>query len=375
MRMNLGSVIAEKRKEKRITQQELAEFMSVSKASVSKWETGQTYPDITSLPLLAAYFDISIDELLNYEPQLSTKEIQHIYISLKKSFETKSSEEVLASVQSFVRRYYSCYPLVLQMGMLIINHFDKLPGKNQKEKQQVYLKEALDLFIHVRTQAKEPELIIEASRFEAYVLLTLQEPDQVLEILGEHTPVNFPIESMIAAAFQMKGRNERSVETMQSALYQYVTVVMSLFTNYLHFLIDQPEKMKETIKRAQQFVAIFDLGQLNPISLMNFQLSAVHCLIQQHKETAALELLNEWLTVLENTKFPAVLHGDDYFDQLDVWFESLETGNQLPRNSMMVREQLIEVVLLNPMIQELKDQERVQQIFQRLEQLRRKHNE
>ncbi|OJG79873.1 hypothetical protein RV10_GL004943 [Enterococcus pallens] len=142
MRMNLGSVIAEKRKEMKITQQELAEFMSVSKASVSKWETGQTYPDITLLPLLAAYFDISIDELLNYEPQLSLKEIQHIYKSLKKSFDNKQPEEVLASIHSFVRRYYSCYPLVLQMGLLIINHLDKLPGENQEEKKKVYLKEA-----------------------------------------------------------------------------------------------------------------------------------------------------------------------------------------------------------------------------------------
>lgn len=368
--MNLGSVIAEKRKEMKITQQELAEFMSVSKASVSKWETGQTYPDITLLPLLAAYFDISIDELLNYEPQLSTKEIQHIYTSLKKSFETKSPEEMLAAVHSFVRRYYSCYPLVLQMGLLIINHLDKLPGENQEEKKQTYLKEALNLFVHVRMQAKEAELIIEASRFEAYVLLMLQQPDQVLGILGDHVPTAFPIESMIAAAFQMKGQNERSIETMQSALYQYVTVVTSLFTNYLHYLIDQPEKMAETIKRAQQFTSVFDLANLNPVSLMNFQLSTVHCLIQQHKETAALEMLEEWLTVMENTEFPAVLHGDDYFDQLDVWFESLETGNQLPRNSILVKEQLIEMVLHNPMLHNLKDQERIQQIFQRLEQLK-----
>lgn len=370
MRMNLGSVIAEKRKEMKITQQELAEFMSVSKASVSKWETGQTYPDITLLPLLAAYFDISIDELLNYEPQLSLKEIQHIYKSLKKSFDNKQPEEVLASIHSFVRRYYSCYPLVLQMGLLIINHLDKLPGENQEEKKKVYLKEALELFVHVRTQAKEPELIIEASRFEAYVLLTLQEPDQVLEILGEQTPVNFPVESMIAAAFQMKGQNERSVVTMQSALYQYVSVVTSLFTNYLHYLNDDPDKMKETIQRARQFVAIFNLAELNPINLMNFQLSAVYCLIQQLKEAEALDMLEEWLIVLENTEFPVDLHGDDYFDRVDTWFESLETGNQLPRNSLMVREQLIDTVLYNPMFQALKDQERAQPLFQRLKQLK-----
>lgn len=64
MDLPIGEEIARRRKQRGITQQELAVFMNVSKASVSKWETGQSYPDITSLPLLAAYFDCSVDELL-----------------------------------------------------------------------------------------------------------------------------------------------------------------------------------------------------------------------------------------------------------------------------------------------------------------------
>lgn len=40
MEMNIGPIIMEKRKEKHVTQQELANFVGVSKASVSKWETG-----------------------------------------------------------------------------------------------------------------------------------------------------------------------------------------------------------------------------------------------------------------------------------------------------------------------------------------------
>ena len=61
-------VIMQGRKAKGITQEELAQFMGVSKAAVSKWETGQSYPDITYLPQLAAYFNISVDELC-HEPR------------------------------------------------------------------------------------------------------------------------------------------------------------------------------------------------------------------------------------------------------------------------------------------------------------------
>jgi transcriptional regulator with XRE-family HTH domain len=74
-KLNLGKSIIQKRKEKGITQEKLAEYMGVSKAAVSKWESGQSYPDILLLPELATYFNISVDELLGYSPQMSREEI------------------------------------------------------------------------------------------------------------------------------------------------------------------------------------------------------------------------------------------------------------------------------------------------------------
>ena len=68
--INIAKMIAKKRKEKKMTQDELAKYLGVSKAAISKWETGQSYPDITFLPILASYFNVSIDELIGYEPQM-----------------------------------------------------------------------------------------------------------------------------------------------------------------------------------------------------------------------------------------------------------------------------------------------------------------
>ena len=62
--IHLGQVLTKKRRRLGITQDELALYMGVSKAAVSKWETGTTYPDITLLPRLAGYFHISIDEMM-----------------------------------------------------------------------------------------------------------------------------------------------------------------------------------------------------------------------------------------------------------------------------------------------------------------------
>ena len=68
--MNLGRILIENRHKRGITQEELATHIGVSKGAVSKWETNSSLPDISLLPQLASYFDITIDELIGYEPQM-----------------------------------------------------------------------------------------------------------------------------------------------------------------------------------------------------------------------------------------------------------------------------------------------------------------
>ena len=69
----LGNRIARLRKRKDITQDQLAEYMGISAQAVSKWENDITCPDITALPKLADYFNVTVDELLRGEPQDKVK--------------------------------------------------------------------------------------------------------------------------------------------------------------------------------------------------------------------------------------------------------------------------------------------------------------
>lgn len=61
--MELGNRIATYRKEKNMTQEQLATLLNVSNQAVSKWEASQCCPDVTLLPQLADIFDVSLDAL------------------------------------------------------------------------------------------------------------------------------------------------------------------------------------------------------------------------------------------------------------------------------------------------------------------------
>ena len=58
-----AAFIEEKRKEKGLTQQQVAEALHVTRQAVSKWENDVSYPDITLLKPLARAFGVSVDEL------------------------------------------------------------------------------------------------------------------------------------------------------------------------------------------------------------------------------------------------------------------------------------------------------------------------
>ena len=65
--VKIGSFLRELRKEKNLTQEALAEQLSVSNRTISRWETGSNMPDIGMLVEIADYYDVSIPEIINGE--------------------------------------------------------------------------------------------------------------------------------------------------------------------------------------------------------------------------------------------------------------------------------------------------------------------
>ena len=68
-KINMAAVIKHNRIVMGLTQEELASNLYVTKATVSKWERGQGYPETSLIPKIANFFGISIDELFDYAPE------------------------------------------------------------------------------------------------------------------------------------------------------------------------------------------------------------------------------------------------------------------------------------------------------------------
>lgn len=76
MNIRLGEKIRTLRKNKNISQEILAQYLGVSFQAVSKWENGSTMPDVTMIPAIASFFEVSTDELFDFNRLETERKVQ-----------------------------------------------------------------------------------------------------------------------------------------------------------------------------------------------------------------------------------------------------------------------------------------------------------
>ena len=99
MKITIGTNIKRLRTEKGVTQEQLSEAMNVTCAAVSKWERGETFPDITALQPLAFYFGVTLDALMGYDKEKVNEEIENVIKEYRKSHDAR-----------IIRNAYKDYP-------------------------------------------------------------------------------------------------------------------------------------------------------------------------------------------------------------------------------------------------------------------------
>ena len=90
---NIGKFIAELRKEKNMTQQELADKLMITDRAISHWENGRRLPDLSLISLVANELDVSVAELLNGR-KLNKKELEELKTTIDKLLEYNTVEEI-----------------------------------------------------------------------------------------------------------------------------------------------------------------------------------------------------------------------------------------------------------------------------------------
>lgn len=92
MNIFISETLKELRKKRGNTQEELAVHVGISDQAVSKWERGESFPDITLLPAIAFYYDVSVDDLLGVGKIQVEKKINE-YLDKSDAYEREGDHE------------------------------------------------------------------------------------------------------------------------------------------------------------------------------------------------------------------------------------------------------------------------------------------
>lgn len=361
--INIARTLVLKRREKGITQDELAGYIGVSKASVSKWETGQSYPDIVFLPQLAAYFNISLDELMGYAPQMTKEDIRKLYRRLSSDFASRKFDDVLGECRGIIKKYYSCFPLLLQMAVMLINHHMLAEDKDKKE---AVLKEAIGLCMRIKAESNDVLLLREATSLEAVCYLMLKQPQDVLDLLGESIrPTPADVVS-IAQAYQMMGNIPKAKEVTQISMYQHLIALIGAAPAYMMLYADNSAKSGEILRRTLTVAQAYDLERLHPGTMVQVYLAAAHVYSLRGDNENALDMLQKYTDICTTCFFPCTLHGDSFFDAIEGWFSDFDLGTGAPRDEKVIKESMLQGVVANPVFAALAEQPRYKSIIEKL---------
>lgn len=364
--LKLSENILHLRHMKRVTQEELADFVGVTKASVSKWETRQSMPDILLLPRLASFFDVTVDELLGYEPQMSREQIRCKYKMLTEDFAEKPFEEVMEHSRSLVRKYFSCYPFLYQISVLWLNHYmlAKTP-----ELQTGILEETAALCAHILKNSNDGKLCGNVLTLKAMVDLQCGRPECVIEALEDSFTFHCGggENSFLVQAYQMTGDTKKADMVVQADMYQKLLEVITDGMQMIALHQDREDICEEVGKRLEQLMEVFRIGQLNPNMAANYHYQAAITFWSRRREQETYEQLEKFVRFAAKVLQDDIkLHGDSFFYSLDEWIEEQELGALGVRDKRLVKMSGIQA-LKNPLFADLPNQERLRRMMAVLE--------
>lgn len=181
MKTDIAENIKTLRREKKYTQEQLAEAMGVSVGAVSKWENGSSVPELGLIMELADFFEISVDSLLGYKKQDNS--IKSTVDRIWTFYSEKKFEEGSPEVEKALQKYPNNFDIVYRASTFFF-----FRGTEKHERK--YLLRAKKLLEHSLNLIDQPHEI-KAGKIEIYndlsgVYSMLGENEKSIEMLKEH---------------------------------------------------------------------------------------------------------------------------------------------------------------------------------------------
>ena len=292
--MEIGKVIKKARLNKKITQEELAIAVGVTTQAVSRWETEVSYPDITLLPTISNYLDVTSDELLGIKLYEREENIDKILKENAELNDTYRLEESMELLKNSLKQYPNDERLLNALSRCYWNTMMMTKGKdNLIEYRQELKKLIIENATKILEIAKDPEIIETAklNLISTYPRLGEEGRLKALEIVNTLPSIYFSKELQLASVLS---NDDKKVRVQENVLL-LLQLINNNFSYRLIEFFDCLDEKIDIMKKNIEVIKIIvgeELKWFNiPCSNYSFKIAEMYAQKKDRENT--LKYLND----------------------------------------------------------------------------------
>ncbi len=296
--VNISRTIARERRGRGVTQETLAAHLGVSKAAVSKWELGQSLPDVSLLPRIAAYFSLTLDELFDWRDELTQEESAALYVEVYALGE-KDLGAAHERLRALAAEHYSDANLLLMLASLLTawagGMATPFTPENEKDGEpgaDALSDEALALLDRVLEVATDPSTLYLAQQQKTTTLFQAgchEEAATLLEPLVRRQDASAPT-MLLASAYRKLGRDDEALDLLQAERLKAASFVLSSLMQEVGMRGDAAFA-RAAGDTAETVYAALDMDAVNPFFSTTMSLEVAEALRRAGEKDGALEAL------------------------------------------------------------------------------------
>ena len=259
--MKINEIIRQRRIERNLTQEQVANYLGVTAPAVNKWEKGASYPDITILPALARILETDLNTLLSFKEELTEQEIAIFLNSLSELLEKQGFLKVYEMAMGKIREYPVCYPLILNVAIFLEGA--GIYNKESRKDLEIYGKEIEALYHRVLNSPNQNEknsaqcmLISKYIERKEY-----EKAEEMLQSLPEKNVVDK--KQLEIKLLRSCGKSEEAIKLEEEKLFSAVNEVQNILMVMLELALEQgeTEDAEYFAEVSKQAAKLFDLWE------------------------------------------------------------------------------------------------------------------
>lgn len=261
--MQIGEVIRTYRKNRNMTQGELANRLGVTAPAVNKWENGNSLPDIMLLAPIARLLDITLDTLLSFREELTEEEINGIVREADARLKNGTYEDAFWWAKEKLELYPNCERLIWQMA-LILDAWRLTKEVSDSVKYESYIRAC-----YVRALNSEDETIRNSAADSLFGFYIRKEQygkaEEYLAYFSNQNPERKRKQAFIYNKTNRVNEAYKAYEELLFSGYQ----MMNMVFHSIYMLAMQDEdrkKAQELVDKQQELAKLFEMGEYHEVS-------------------------------------------------------------------------------------------------------------